>query len=105
MPFYEKKMYLILLVVSFSSLFSSILYADTIYCLNDSQCPEGMHCIVPEFVCEVATIVCTEYYEKWVELKCYTENEFNYDPYEYFDRTKFYCIWTGMLLDSCLDPT
>ncbi len=96
--FMKKKMYLILLVVSFSSLFSSILYADTIYCLNDSQCPEGMHCIVPEFVCEVATIVCTEHYVKGVELICYDFNILYYSGEDY-------CYWTGMLLNHCTDNT
>lgn len=59
--FIKKKMYLILLVISFSTLFSAILYADPIYCEFDYQCPEGMICVIPGNFCMVPVIItCTQ---------------------------------------------
>lgn len=95
----KKKMYYILMIISFSTLFSAVLHSQQcIPCENDSDCPPGMYCIIPEYECRVATIVCTEHYVKGIELVCYEENVF----FPMFDN---YCRWTGSQLDRCTDST
>jgi hypothetical protein len=91
--FMKKMMYLILLVVSFSTLFSAILYADPIYCNYDYECPQGMICVIPGNFCMVpATITCTD------EPLMVGEISYCYVP-EYYHGggiTIVLCKWTGV---------
>jgi hypothetical protein len=93
--FMKKKMYLILLVVSFSTLFSAILYADPIYCEYDWQCPEGMICVIPgNFCMEPAVITCTQEVHIGEIAYCYDT--------DYFKNTWEWCIWDGRQSVNCL---
>ncbi len=101
--FMKKKMYLILLVVSFSTLFSAILYADPIYCEKDSDCPPGKICVIPGNYCiDFNPITCTENYQYEVTLVCYKENPI-YEHGSDDPAKKDYCIWTGLQFNTCFD--
>jgi hypothetical protein len=43
--FLKKKVYFFALLISFSTLFSAILYAEGEQCTTDTDCPEGCFCI------------------------------------------------------------
>ena len=96
--FIKKKMYLILFVLSFSTLFSAILYADPIYCENDSECPEGMICVIPgNFCMEAGVISCTQH--PVLNQLCYC-----YIPI-YIDQEGVVvvkCDFTGCEVDQCI---
>ena len=101
--FMKKKMYLILLVVSFSTLFSAILYADPIDCENDSDCPQGMICVIPGNICMVpAIITCTAEPLMVDEISyCYIEKWYWGNPPQ--TPTAFVdCIPTGSQSDMCI---
>jgi len=96
--FMKKKMYLILLVVSFSTLFSAILYADPIYCENDSQCPQGMVCVIPGNYCIEPAVITCDYEASFVELsKCYIQTIIEYDDYTLYD-----CFFDGIESHLCM---
>ena len=42
--FFKKKMYIFVLLISLSTLFSAILYAQEMPCQTDEDCPDGYIC-------------------------------------------------------------
>jgi hypothetical protein len=95
--FMKKKMYLILLVVSFSTLFSAILYAESSYveCEFDIQCPPGKICVIPGNYCMVPAIIsCTETLQYFEVAYCWDTNP-QLPSYEW-------CFWTGKQSDTCM---
>jgi len=94
--FIKKKMYLILLIVSFSTLFSAILYAQA-GCEFDDQCPEGMICVIPGNFCILACeISCTQ--NPILNHLCYC-----YEPkYPQLSVFTVDCKFTGQEVDHCI---
>ena len=96
--FMKKKMYLILLVVSFSSLFSAILYADPIYCEKDSDCPPGMICVIPGNFCMVPAVSnCTQTPQFYEIAYCYSEYTTTEDGVPMIK-----CKWEGVEAITCI---
>lgn len=88
---FKKKTYFFMVLMSFLTLSSSIMYADYLYCENDSQCPPGMICVIPGNFCFASgEIECNQYFEYNTELKCWKETS-TYPP----------CEWDGSQLYTC----
>jgi hypothetical protein len=96
--FLKKKIYFLAVLISFSTLFSAILYAQGSECITDGDCPEGYICQQPEGICIPAAIItCNQHNELNVLLRCWTYNPF-FDPR--YPLT--YCEWSGSPLDECM---
>jgi hypothetical protein len=91
--FLKKKIYFLAVLVSFTTLFSSVLYAQFIPCDEDIDCPEGLRCLQPEGICVVGIpeITCSQYVLYGIPSVCYVPDNRVYPP----------CTWTGAQVDIC----
>lgn len=87
------KIHIFVLLISLTTLFSAILYAQEMPCQIDEDCPEGYICQQPEGVC-VPALICTDHPEPYVPAICY-ETILDLPP-------SIWCHWTGRRLDICV---